>query len=358
MKKEKERFGTMKNKNDFIDFYDKEYKVVINKVFSQELKKYNNVRIIYILESLYPLLLIILVGIIVFFLDEFNMPFKIFAILCFLNVFVVNIIINDKRIKNQRIKFFSKINSLIYYDLLYFITGNSESLYYPNTALNIDEFDQMNLFNLDLLAYDSKNFTNVLYLNKPFILCDVTLSTIKDKYRQEKYYDESSNTEYIYDIYEQVEREIFNGLYYETIIDRNNNDFIYLIPNNFNDKYIDKNIYRYIKYHGKKVNLENFDFSEKYEVFSLNEHQSRYMLTPLIMEKINELDKIIPNKKYIVFKEDGRVGIFIDGFSIENLLKKRINYHNNTIDKEYLISYFNDVNSLVKISQILKYKKD
>ena len=76
----------------------------------------------------------------------------------------------------------------------------------------------------------------------------------------------------------------------------------------------------------------------KYQVYSFNENKSRYILSLTLMEKINQLDKLIPYKKYFVFKDDGRVGIFINDFTIDSLLKQKISFNKLSID--YLLDFY------------------
>ena len=50
----------MKNKEDFMKFYDGHYKNIINEFFQKELKKYNKIKSSYILKNIFTLLLKIL----------------------------------------------------------------------------------------------------------------------------------------------------------------------------------------------------------------------------------------------------------------------------------------------------------
>ena len=206
---------------------------------------------------------------------------------------------------------------------------------------------------MNYLKYTGNNFTAAEYKNKRLVMCDVWLYDLIERIKTDSYYSKQDNIIYITNYHYHDRVDIFKGLYYETSINRDNNRYIYMIPNNFNDKFIQKNIYHYISYSGTEIELENLEFSEKYSVFSFDEIKSRYILSLTLMEKINELDKLIKNKKYFVFKPDGRVGIFIDGFQLDDLFNQTIDL-SKEVPKNHILNIFNTVNKLFDISQILE----
>ena len=296
---------------------------------------------------------ILLVILILFFHNSFsNFIFIVFILLLMILFFFI-IFINYKLLTKKRKELGYQINKLIYRDILFFLTN--DYLYEENTQLAIEDFNKMGLFNLDILNYRGSHFTGVNINNKRFLYCDVLLYTTREKVLQDKYYDESDDILYITNYYYDEDIPIFNGLYYEMNISKKNKDYVYLIPNNFNDKFINKNIYHYISFKGNKIELENIEFNERYQVYSFNELKSRYLLSLTLMEKINELDKIVSNKKYYIFKKDGRVGIFINDFTIDNLLKKEINWQKG-ISEKYLGNFFDKISYLLRINEILDEK--
>ena len=338
----------MKNKKDFLLYYQKEYKKILDKNIDKLNKEYyKKVKNIILEHIIYFIMVIMLIF--VFYNNFSNIIFMVFIILLVILFFFI-IFINYKLLTNQRKDISYQINSLIYQDILSFLTN--DYLYEKNTQLAIEDFNKMGLFNLDILNYRGSHFTGVNIHNKRFLYCDVLLYTTREKVLQDKYYDESDDILYITNYYYDEDIPIFNGLYYEMNISKKNKDYVYLIPNNFNDKFINKNIYHYISFNGNKIELENLDFNERYQVYSFNELKSRYLLSLTLMEKINELDKIIPNKKYYVFKEDGRIGLFINDFTIENLLEKEIDWKKG-ISKKYIGDFFDKISYLLKINEVL-----
>ncbi len=338
----------MKNKKDFLLYYQKEYKKILDKNIDKLNKEYyKKVKNIILEHIIYFIMVIMLIF--VFYNNFSNIIFMVFIILLVILFFFI-IFINYKLLTNQRKDISYQINSLIYQDILSFLTN--DYLYEKNTQLAIEDFNKMGLFNLDILNYRGSHFTGVNIHNKRFLYCDVLLYTTREKVLQDKYYDESDDILYITNYYYDEDIPIFNGLYYEMNISKKNKDYVYLIPNNFNDKFINKNIYHYISFNGNKIELENLDFNERYQVYSFNELKSRYLLSLTLMEKINELDKIIPNKKYYVFKKDGRIGLFINDFTIENLLEKKIDLKKG-ISKEYIGDFFDKISYLLKINEVL-----
>ena len=339
----------MKNKKDFLYYYQKEYKKVLDRKVKEFQKEYFKKLKIIIFEHI--MYLVIFGLLILFFGDKFDNILSLIFISLVMMLFFF--IINYKLLDNQKKDISYQINYFIYQDILSFFTD--DFIYEENTQLAIEDFNKMGLFNLDILNYQGCNFTGTTINNKNIIYCDVLLYTTREKILQDKYYDESDDILYITNYHYNEDIPVFKGLYYEMNISKKNKDYVYLIPNNFNDKFIKKNIYHYISFKGNKIELENFEFNERYQVYSFNELKSRYLLSLTLMEEVNKLDKLIPYKKYYVFKEDGRIGIFINDFTIENLLKQEINWKKG-ITEEYLVKFFDKIFYLFMINEILDEK--
>ena len=237
-------------------------------------------------------------------------------------------------------------------NILKYLT-NDNYQYYNTVSISEKDFNRLNLFNLDYLRYSGTNLTAATYNNKIFAMCDVYLYDLVERIKTDSYYSKAENTIYYINYHYKDTVDIFKGLYYETTINRDNNKYIYMIPNNIHDKFVNKNIYHYISYKGVKVELENLDFSERYSVYSIDEIKSRYVLSLTLMEKINKLDKIIKNKKYFVFKPDGRVGIFIDNLRIDDILLTEFKLKSN-ITNEHLAKLFQKTKKLFDISMLLE----
>lgn len=341
----------MKNKREEFNNYYKSYiKLITNsqkKEFERCKKFYNR----FIIEIV---ILVLLLVMFLYIISHNNMLiyYQIVVLILAFILFIGLCIINIKTIIKERKESCYVVNAIMYYYMLMFLSDNNFS-YEIDKQISEYDFNKMNLFNMQYLNYDGGNFTLVNYKDKKLVMCDVWLYDLVNRIKTDSYYSSITNTMYITNYYYHDRVDIFKGLYYETTINRDNNKYIYLIPNNIKDKFIQKNIYHYISYDGVKVELENLEFGEKYSVFSFDEIKSRYVLSLTLMEKINTLDKIISNKKYLVFKPDGRVGIFIDGFQLNNLFNKTFSLKSK-IPKDYIYKLFIQVNKLLDISSILE----
>ncbi len=339
----------MKNNDIFIDFYNKYFKKKLNNYCNEIRKKYYKKRNTYIIESMLFGFLII-----VFLLlsKNINLYYRIviiillFVCLCGLTIFNIRLLNKYKR------ELMYYVNTFIYTFNVAFLSKN-DYFYEDNTQLAMEDFDKIQLFNLNILHYTGDNLTAAVYNKKKFVMCDVCLYDVMERIRTDSYFSELSNINYIINYHYKEKVDIFKGLYYETTINRDNNQYIYMIPNKIKDKFVNKNIYHYISYDGIKIELENLDFSEKYSVFSLDEIKSRYVLSLTLMEKINNLDGLIKNKKYFVFKSDGRVGIYIDGLQIEDMLNQKIDFCKE-ISLEYLLKYYDKIFKLFNICMLLE----
>lgn len=351
MTKEKERSIIMKSNEDFIKLCEDSFKKFLFKTQKEQLKKYLKIKNKYLIGL--AAILLITVAFIYYIYKEGLPNFYTITIIILSFVFITGfIIMTMKSLKKSKKNYCFLLNVLIFDEIANYLTNNSY-LYHNDTEISKEDFNKTNLFNLNYLRYTGDNLTAANYKNKKFVMCDVTLYDLVERIKRDSYYSKSNNTLYITNYHYKDKIDIFKGLYYETTINRENDTYIYMIPNNINDKFVRKNIYHYISYDGVKVELENLDFSERYSVFSINEIKSRYVLSLTLMEKINELDKLIKYKKYFIFKSDGRVGIFIDGFQIEDLLLRYFDL-NKDITNEYLNKFFVDVKKLFDISQLLE----
>ena len=339
----------MKNNVIFIDFYNKYFKKELNNYCNEIRKDYYKKRNTYIIESMLFGFLII-----VFLLlsKNINLYYRIVIIILLFVCLCGLTILNIRLLNKYKRELMYYVNTFIYTSNVAFLSKN-DYFYEDNTQLAMEDFDKIQLFNLDILHYTGDNLTAAVYDKKKFVMCDVCLYDVMERIRTDSYFSELSNINYIINYHYKEKIDIFKGLYYETTINRDNNQYIYMIPNKIKDKFVNKNIYHYISYDGIKIELENLDFSEKYSVFSLDEIKSRYVLSLTLMEKINNLDGLIKNKKYFVFKSDGRVGIYIDGLQIEDMLNQKIDFCKE-ISLEYLLNYYDKIFKLFNICMLLE----
>ena len=339
----------MKTKEDFIYFYNNILKDIVKDSFDLYHNDYINKKNKVVFEQSI-LLIFIFITIFLLIKEIYDKYILLLLLAVFSLLFIFLLIINLRSLKMKRKSCYYLVNRTIYQSILEFISNN-DFVYESNTQLAYEDFMKMSLFNLNLLNYVGSNFTASHLNDKRFVFCDATLYDLKERIKTSSYFDSQENIEYIYNYHYNEKIDIFSGLYYETTMKRKNNQYIYLIPNNINDLFVRKNLQYYLSFHGDRVKLENLKFEEKYNVYSIDELKSRYILSVTLMEKINILDKKIPNKKYFVFKSDGRLGIFIDGLSIENLLNQKFDIHKMPSQK-YLVDYFIKINNLFWISSI------
>lgn len=341
----------MINKEEFIHQYKTSYYKLIDKVYIEERKNYLKKYYRFLLEEFF--LLVCSFFIIVLFLQKI-LTLWLFLTFSFLwlILFLFLLIMNYSLLNKQHHESCYFINAYLYEIVLSFLSQN-DYLHEEKTQLAIEDFSKINLFNLHLLNYRGSNFTCSNYQGKKFLFCDSILYDLVERIKKDSYYDAYYDIYFITRYAYQKEIPLFNGLYYETTINRFNDELIYLIPRNLKDKFIRKHLHHYLIFDGKKVELENYDFAQKYQVYANDEVKSRYILSLNLMEKINMLDSIIPNKKYLVFKRDGRVGIFISDFSINKLKSKLFSLHRK-MSISYVTNFYMEVEKLFKISMILE----
>ena len=283
----------MKSKEDFIKICDDVFKNYLFKIQKEQLTKYLKTKTKYLI-GLMAIILIIFAF--VYYIYQNGLPkYYLITFIVLSLVFIGGFIfITMKSLKKTKKDRCFLLNALIYDEIANYLSNDSY-VYHNDTEISKDDFNKTNLFNLNYLRYTGDNFTAASYNNKKFVMCDVTLYDLIERIKTDKYYSKSENTLYITNYHYNDKIDIFKGLYYETTINRDNDTYIYMIPNNINDKFVRKNINHYISYDGVKIELENLDFSERYSVFSVNEIKSRYVLSLTLMEKINKIDQIIKN---------------------------------------------------------------
>lgn len=345
----------IKNEFDFEKYYKNEYNCIISNYYESVKNKRTKIIVFKIIFSI--ILSAFVIGLINIFNIEalLNNYYSVILIIYFIVIFSTMIMSIKKSLDCMMLE----LNEYIIKDMIAFVSNNdvSEIMYEPEKMVSRDSFDKMELFNLDVVKYNGKNYIKVLYNKNSMVFSDIetyiidTVETKKEIYKDGKKYIRTTR--------KKKKRIIFKGLYIGATINKENTNHIYLIPNNLNDTVLQSKIMNYISYHGVPVNLENLEFSKKYKVFCDNEVQARYILSLSLMEKINKLDELYKGKKYIVFKEGKRFAICIEGISIENLKKIKLPaFRNNSKEFTQLNSIFSNINDLFKIYYILDLKND
>lgn len=345
----------VKKNIDFEQYYENEYNNVIAHY-------YKNIKD----EKMFAIILRIIVGVILIVIltmidKKINLKeplnnYYIWIISAYYTLIVVGTIIS---IINHLKKQIYKINEYIIKDMVAFVTNNDldDVTYESKLQISEDSIEKMGLFNLDVVKYNGKNYINAQYNKNSMAFSDIN-TYVFDVSKTEKIIYKNGK-KYLRTITRRKKRYIFKGIYIGATLNKKNKNQIYLIPNNFNDRFLQSKIMNYIKYHGTNIMLENLEFSKKYKVFCDDEVQARYILSLGLMEKINKLDELFKGKKYIVFKEGRRFSICIEGVSIEELRKSKMPmFRNIKKEKVVLMNFFCKINDLFKIYHILDLGND
>ena len=118
----------------------------------------------------------------------------------------------------------------------------------------------------------------------------------------------------------------------------------------------------------EKINLEDPEFSRNYSIYSDNQVESRYLLSPSFMEKIKNIQRVfLVNSVNFVFKDEF-IYLFLDGFVGPTELRTRLmencshengffevgNINNTLTDKKIYLKLFKE---LVSIFSLVNYFK-
>ena len=344
----------LKNEIDFEKFYQYGFSDTVTSYYDELKKKYTPEAITVGVVSL----LQIAIGIFVkfWFVDK-HIPQYAHIYVAVVAVWVVAVALVFLGKKLDRI--LSDLNNRVLKDLICFATNNkSEDVTFDQKLrVSKDAIKEVELFNLDLLEYNGQNYTKFRYNNNMFVFSDINVyyKTIKESKRTIYKYGKK----YIRTYKTVKKKNIFDGIYIGATLNKKNATKIYLIPNNLSDTVLQGKITNYIKFKGEEAILENLEFSKKYKVFCDDGINARYILSFGLMDKINQLDDVFKEKKYIVFKEGTRFCICIEGITIESIKKHTLPALRNTRkEKEVLFNKFKEINKLLSIYYILDLGND
>lgn len=213
-------------------------------------------------------------------------------------------------------------------------TSDKEVELKPNTKISDDVIIDSRIFNMDQLKTRGKNYMFFSY-NGKFI-------TMADSYIYK----------YVKSGKKKIKKTVFDGQFISMTFNKPVKSFIYILPNdikNFRNKLLN-----YINYEGDRVQLENPLFNNKYKVYSHDEIQARYILSLKIMERMIELDTIFPDKKYIVFRENGKLTLFIENESLEKVRNYKLPIFKSELkEKKYFMKVFEKIKNISLIYEIL-----
>jgi len=338
----------MNKKELFKNFYNDLYQNILNEYYV-EIEKYiknNKTQFIFtnILFSIFPTITFW----ILFYQNEYIFLFITVTIIY--NIGIILFSKNNHKDNDQEI--LKLIKYKILDDIITLISGDDNSKILPNNRISKTSFEKSTLFNLNNVQYTGSNYIQTTINDKTLILADINIYTYIEKLKEEYFY--IGNRKFLRTYKTKKKKNIFTGCYIGSENPKKCNNLIQIIPNTIKTNIINNKINKYYDLCEYEVKLENLDFSKKYTVYSNDEIKARMILTLTMMEKINELEKVVKNKKYIIFKNDGRYAIFIDDFSFEEILNKNLSTDRNK-NKEFenIYNIYNEVSKLFELVNIM-----
>jgi hypothetical protein len=143
----------------------------------------------------------------------------------------------------------------------------------------------------------------------PFIICESWV-TYKRSWSDEKENPDS----------------VFAGQFFVARFNKTFSSSVYLKPKlGLKGKWNNNQINSYLQITGQKVQLEDPEFMEMFEVYANDQIEARYILTTSIMERIKELAKRTQGQYYISFNNN------------------KITVLNNTQSSNYKLGYFSSL---------------
>lgn len=302
----------MINNDEFKNYYENQLKPISN---------------LYIAETRKTLFICITMGVILIFVSVFfyNVLNNILALFMLMLIFVL--IIEGKRKYSCILK---EYKYQITYRIIAFLSNNKNVIFEENVRIAKTAVEDCQLFNTELLRIFGNHYTVMKKGKFNITLSDLKLSDVSGKW----------------------EKDIFNGIYMAASFNKPIREQVYAIPNNIKDVVINS-FMNYLEYAGVRVILENNEFERKYNVYSVDELQARYLISLRLMERINDIDKIFPGKKYIIFKKTGKISVLFSGESIRNELDKSVNLLFSNEDKRFCEEVFKYFNKFLEVYKIL-----
>lgn len=349
----------VKNEVDFSNFLESEYLSKIDEYYGEVEKNIKSTLIIGFSVSIAFAIVFPLVFKPSMVMETIGNGYFVILICYYLILFGAALITIRRACK----KILFKINESIIKDILAFILNDESSdiTYEPKKRVSKAALMEYDLFNFDLLNYDGKNYTCAKFNNDWMVFSDIEIFIYETVESQKYVY--RNGRQFIRTYRKRVKRDIFNGLFISAVGMKNNTEHLYLVPNNFNDSFLQSKLYNYLQYHGEEVMLENLEFSNRYKVFCEDQIQARNILSLTLMERINNLDELFKGKKYIVFKKGKCFSIYIEGLTIEKIKNNTLPIFRDPVkERTVLYEIFNSLNDLFKIYNVLdlgndKYKK-
>lgn len=352
-KSEYKREGNMnlKNEQDFEKYYEENYQLQMKRYYHEIRKRIIPKAVISIIVFIIAIVVSILL------INYLNMKananqiindFRL-LILGYFTIISIIFLFSVNKIAKKELKV---LKETTYRDIVaFFEDANSKKAlsYHANKRIGDDAINAMGLFNLNVLKCSGSDYTYVQYDNRMLCFSDLQFYLLEKREKEfhkngKKYIKKWSDKKFIFD-----------GIYIGFPLNQKNTSQIYLIPNNLKYTLLQSRIMDYIKYQGDQVVLNNSEFSKKYKVYSYNEEQTKQVLSLGLIEKINKLDELYKEKKYIVFKEGTRFSICIDGIKIKDIKEdiKFPMFRNKYREYKVLKNTFEEISKLFEIYHTL-----
>lgn len=303
----------MTSENEFRCYYENEIENIADK-YELSVKKVN--------------LKCLLMGIMVFIIS-ISLYLAFDNVLTFIILLLLLIVLKDSKTNLNRISNEYKYD--VTSKIVAFLSGNKNAGINEKMQISRKSIQECELFNTDKLASTGSNYTIMMYNKFNIVLSDLLLL----------YYDNKNRT-----------KDIFNGVYFSATFNKPIREQTYIIPNNMKDIIIN-NAMNYYNYLGTRVVLENNEFEKKYNVYSANEVQARYIISLRLMERINDIDKIFPGKKHVVFKDTGKISILFSDESIKNKLLGHVNLLDSESRFKFCKEIFDYFRKFLEVYEIL-----
>ena len=203
-----------------------------------------------------------------------------------------------------------------------------------STILDDATFKKIKLFKMENCRRYGSNFTRFLYKqNHPMTFFDFVLYNWKwSGQKWEKEY-------------------IFKGFVLSLAFQKDIKQDIQLIP---------KGIFgNGISVTGNKITIENEKLACNYTIYCRDEIEARKVLTLDFMEKIVRLNEVFPQKKYLSFRDDDMLTIFIEDFTVGSLRRRSLPlFKNQNAIERSVREIWNRAARIFKILDVLDVEKN
>lgn len=164
---------------------------------------------------------------------------------------------------------------------------NPKFAYDPNRHISIDSFVQSRMFTQQADRYSGDD-----YVTGQIELTDFEFSEFKAEYKTETVQDGKRRTQW---------HTIFNGIFFHAEFNKHIESETFIEPDT-SERLLGKFGQKLqFSSKGKLVKLENQQFEKLFAVYSTNQTEARYILTPTMMEAMVNIQTKIGKKLYVSF---------------------------------------------------------